>query len=177
MHNRVSRLSPLGRIGALALAALFIAGSISAATFQVPAGTDVKVKFVGNQTISSGNVISGVPLVITLAEPIKIGDRVLVEAGAEGKALVSEVKKAGAPGKPGKIKVTFQEIATKGEFKTTDGSPIKLTGELEKMGKGKKTLAFITIIGIVLIKGGQGEIPVDQVYTAKTAETVVLTSP
>ncbi|MDX9857493.1 MAG: hypothetical protein RBT76_06875 [candidate division Zixibacteria bacterium] len=172
------RESRLGRMAVLVAAAALVAGSVSAATFQLPAGTEVKVKFAGSQTISSGNVISGVPLVITLAEPIKIGDRVLVETGAEGKAIVSEVKKAGAPGKPGMIKVTFQEIQTKGEFSTVDGSPIKLSDEpLIREGKGKKTLAFITIIGIVLIKGGQGEIPVDQVYTAKTAETVVLQSP
>ncbi|MBD3401929.1 hypothetical protein GF420_03460 [candidate division GN15 bacterium] len=164
-------------VAAIGLALMALTVNTTAATFQLPAGTPVAVTFAANQPISSGDVISGVPLVITLAEPIKLGDRVLVEAGAEGKAMVTDVKKASAPGNPGMIRVEFQEIDTKGEFATTDGSSIKLTGAVEMEGKGKKTLAFITIIGILFIKGGQGEIPADSTYSAEVAETIVLTSP
>lgn len=152
-----------------------LAPVLQAATFQLPAGTDVKVKFVTTADISSADVVPGVTLAIELAEPIMVGDRVLVEKGASGTAIVKEAKKAGAPGKPGMITVEFQKLEPKGAFKTTDGSDIALEGSVTRAGKGKKTLAFITIVGIFFIKGGQGVIDVDQVYNAKVAETVVLT--
>jgi len=172
-HRHEMRVCTLALL--LVLAGFVMPPHSEAATFQVAAGQEVKVTFQSSGTISSGDVIAGVPLVIELAEPIKLGDKVLVEQGATGKAVVSEVEKAGAPGKPGMIKVAFQEIEAKGDFKTADGGPIKLEGDAMHQGKGKKTLAFITIIGIVLIKGGQGELDADGVYTAKVAETVVLT--
>ena len=148
----------------------------NAATFQLPQGTEVKVKFNPDTKISSGELKVGTELSITLVEPILIGDMLLVAEGAAGKAVVTEVKKAGAPGKPGKIVVEFTELGTRGGFKTTDGSAIKLGGQVEKKGKGKKILAYVTIVGIFLIKGGQGEIKPDEVHTAIVAETTVLQS-
>ena len=112
---------------------------------------------------------------ITLAEPIVLGGIELIAAGAAGRGKITEVEKAGAPGKPGKIVVEFSELGTRGGFKTADGASIKLKGTGEKIGKGKKTLAFVTIVGIFLIKGGQGEITADDIFIAHTAETIVLT--
>jgi hypothetical protein len=147
-----------------------------AATFQLPAGTEVKVKFSSATKINSGTVEPGTKLAITLAEPIKVGDVLLVAEGASGSATVKEVKKAGAPGKPGKLVVEFADMGTRGGYRTADGSAIKLSGKVEKEGKGKKLLAYVTIIGIPFIKGGQGEIKSDQVYTATVAQTTVLQS-
>lgn len=159
----------------LSAACLLVAPAGFAATYQLPAGKEIMVKFKSTGTISSKDVIAGVPLVIELAEPIMIGDKVIVEAGAQGKAIVKEVKKAGAPGKPGSIMIEFTELSTKGAFKTVDGKPLKLEGQASHAGQSRKTIAFITIIGIVLIKGGQGEIDTSKAYPAKIAETVVMT--
>ena len=153
----------------------FVAPLLQAATFQLPQGTDIKVKFAGDKNITSGTVAKGDSLGITLAEPIKIGDQLLIAEGAPGKAVVTEVKKASAPGKPGEIKVDFVWLGTRGGFKTADGSAIKLSGDVTNKGKGKKLLAFVTIVGIFLIKGGQGQIAVDSTYNAKIGQTVVLT--
>jgi hypothetical protein len=176
MSMMLRRYSRAVALLALMLCVSLVAPSlVQAATFQLPAGKEVMVKFKAEGKISSGDVIAGVPLEIELAEPIMLRDKVLVEKGAAGKAVVTEVKKAGAPGKPGMIKVEFQEIETKGDFRTADNGPIKLTGDASHAGKGKKTLAFITIIGILFIKGGQGELDASQAYPAEIAETVVLT--
>lgn len=148
----------------------------NAATFQLPQGTPVKVAFNPDAKISSGNLKVGTELSITLVDPIRIGDMLLVAEGAAGKAVVTEVEKAGAPGKPGKIVIAFSELGTRGGFKTTDGSAIKLGGTVEKKGKGKKILAYVTIVGIFLIKGGQGEIKPGEVHTATIAQTTVLQS-
>lgn len=160
----------------LALSLSILVPPVSAATFQLPAGTEIKVQFNRDAKINSGKMEVGTELAITLVEPIRIGEVLLVAEGAAGKAVVKEIEKAGAPGKPGRIVVEFVELGTRGGFKTVDGSAIKLTGTVENKGKGKKILAFVTIVGIFLIKGGQGEINTDGVYTAKVAETVVLHS-
>lgn len=159
----------------MCLLTFLVAPVLQAATFQLPQGTDIKVKFSGDKKITSGTVAKGDSLGIVLAEPIKIGDQLLIAEGAPGKAVVTEVKKSSAPGKPGEIKVNFVWLGTRGGFKTADGSAIKLSGEVTNKGKGKKFLAFVTIVGIFLIKGGQGEIPVDSTYNAKIGQTVVLT--
>lgn len=167
-------LRSIALVTLVAVVCLLVAPAGFAATYQLPAGKEVMIKFKSSGTISSKDVISGVPLVIELAEPVMIGDKVIVEAGAQGKALVKDVKKAGAPGKPGSITIEFTELSTKGAFKTVDGKPLKLEGEVSDTGQGRKTIAFITIIGIVLIKGGQGEIDTSKAYPAKIAETVVV---
>ncbi len=160
--------------GLLVLATMILSPVAKAATFQLLEDTEIKVQL--NNPVSSADAKVGDVLMITLAEPIKIGDQLLIAEGASGKAVVSEVEKAKAPGKPGKLVIEFQELGTRGSFKTTDGAAIELGGTAERAGKGKKTLAFVTIVGIFLIKGGQGEITVNETLTAKIAATTVLTS-
>ena len=89
---------------------------------------------------------------------------------------ITEVEPAGKPGKAGKLVVEFSELGTRGGFKTADGAAIKLEGTAEVNGKGKKLLAYLTIVGIVFIKGTQAVIDADDVFIAKTTETVILTS-
>ncbi len=175
--NRFRISKSLSLVVALLGLAVILAVSVAqAATFQLPAGTEVKLKFNADAKISSGEMEPGTKLAVTLAEPIKIGDVLLVAAGAAGTAVVAETEKAKAPGKPGKIVVEFTELGTRGGYRTVDGAALKLTGKIEKVGKGKKILAYVTIVGIFLIKGGQGEIDTNEIYTATIAETIVLQS-
>lgn len=148
---------------------------LAAATIQLPRGTEVKVKFNTAAKVSSGNLAKDVPVMFTLVEPVIIGGETLVEEGAAGTAKVVEVKKAGAVGKAGYIKVAFVDLEPKGTYLTPDKSKIKLAGEVENKGKGKKLLSILFIAGL-FIKGGQGEIPADAVYTAKVAESITLES-
>jgi hypothetical protein len=159
----------------IALAIVLLAASLPAATIQLPRGTEVKVKFTTAAKVSSGNLAKDAPVLITLAEPVIIGGETLVEAGATGTAKVVEVKKAGSVGKPGYIKVAFVDLEPKGIYQTADKAKIKLSGEVENKGKGKKLLSILFIAGL-FIKGGQGEIPADTVYTAKVAESITLES-
>ncbi len=155
------------------LISLVCAVSLQAATIQLPRGTKVKVKFAPGMRISSGELAKDIPLLITLAEPIMIGSKMIVEEGAQGTARVAEVEKAKKAGKPGYIKVEFVELETKGSYQPLDESKIKLTGNVENKGKSKKTLSYLFIFGL-FIKGGQGEIATDKIYTATVAETLIL---
>jgi hypothetical protein len=159
------------------LALFFILSTISvqAATIQLPKGTEVKLKFVEGMKISSGDLSKGIPIIAYLEEAIEIGGKTVVEKGAQATANVAEVTPAGKPGKPGHIKIEFVELETKGAYQSIDGSKIKLTGILENTGKSKKTLSLIFIFGL-FIKGTQGEITTNAVYTVQVAESIILES-
>jgi hypothetical protein len=161
------------RFSVIVLVVMLLVSAAYAAKVQVPEGTEVKIKFPSSIKISSGELGTGVPLLFSLAEPISVGGKVIIEKGAEGTAVVKESVKNGRGGKPGKIVVEFVDLATKGAFKTLDDSRIKLVGEVSAEGKGKKLLSYLFIFGL-FIKGGQGELSNKDVYTAQVAESVIL---
>ena len=133
----VIKLTKRNKILIVLCTLIFLLGvTAQAGTIQVPKGQVVKVKFAPGMKISSGELAPQVPLLIYLAEPIEIGGKTVVEEGAQGTAKVVEVKKAGKGGKPGYIKVAFQELDTKGEYLSRDNAKIKLEGELETHRKG-----------------------------------------
>ncbi len=155
-------------------AALILSAPIAdAAKVQIPEGTAIKVSFPSTIKIASGAVDEGIPLLFNLAEPIEIGGKVIVEKGATGTVTVKESKKAGKGGKPGKITLEFVDLTPKGSYQTLDEGNIKLKGVITAEGKGKKILSYLFIFGL-FIKGGQGEVPTDKIYTATVAESIIL---
>ena len=156
---------------AVALAFLMASG-VSAAKVQVPEGTKISVKFPSSMKISSGEMLEGIPVGFELVKPIEIGGKIIVDKGAKGTAVVKEVVKSGSGGKPGSITVEFKDLLPNGNFKTLDDAPIKLKGEVTGKGKGKGFLPYLFLKFI--LKGGQGEIPTNQIYTASVAESVIL---
>lgn len=155
------------------LAVTLISSASSAGTMQIPQGHEIKVRFAPGMTISSAYLTKDNPLVIYLAEAIEIGGKVIVKEGAQGIAKVIEAKPAGKAGKPGYIKIEFVELETKGDYQTKDGSKIKLAGEVENNGKGKKTISLLFILGL-FISGTDGEIPSANEYPAQVAEAIIL---
>jgi len=157
---------------AVLLVCIFVVPNLYAGKIRVPEGTEIKVRFDKEMVIKSGKVNQGIPLLISLDDPVIIGGRVVIEEGTQGKAEVVEVKPSSKPGKPGYLKIAFTELEPTGDFKRADGgASIKLAGEIEAKGKGKKLLSYIFIFGL-FIKGSQAEIDVNQVYDAVIAETV-----
>ena len=77
---------------AVTLAVLFLSTAASAGKVVVPEGTDVKVRFGEGVEVSSGKLQPGITLSIYLAEDVKVGGATIIEAGAEGKAKVEEIK-------------------------------------------------------------------------------------
>ncbi len=158
----------------VAILVLFLAATLPAATIQLQRGTEVKIKFATAIKVSSGNLAKDVPVQFVLAEPIIIGGETLVESGATGTAKVVDVKKAGRGGKAGYIKIAFVDLEPKGAFQSADKAKIKLSGEVENKGKGKKIIPYLFFLP--LVKGGQGEIPANAIHVAKVAESITLES-
>ena len=173
MYNLINVKSLRMVLVCSALAALLFVSSASAAKVQVPEDTKISVKFPSTMKISGGEMVEGIPVGFELAEPIEIGGKVIVDKGAKGTAVVKKVVKSGKGGKPGSITIEFQELIPNGNFGTLDDAPIKLKGEVTGKGKGKKFLSYVFIFGL-FIKGGQGEIPTNKIYTASVAESVIL---
>jgi len=138
-------------------------------------GTEVKLRLVSGTKVSSNDLVQGDSIHVVLIEPVVLDDSTIVEIGAHGRAIVAESVRSGRGGKPGYIKVRFANLFPKGVFKTTDGSPILLSGEIENKGKSRKILSWIFVAGL-LIKGGNGELDTESPYTARISETIKLRS-
>ncbi len=147
--------------------------SAQAGVVEIGKGKEVKLKFPAGIQITSGNVTSGIPIVCYLAEPLIEGGVVVVEEGAQATATVTEVEPAKKGGKSGKIIVEFTSLDPKGEYKLLTEPNIKLSGTLEREGKGRKLLSYLFIFGL-FIKGGEGVVSPDMIYTVKVAESVYL---
>lgn len=172
-RNDAMRRATLSVLVILALVALPAAAF--AAKVAVPEGTPVKVMFDAGKKISSGERAAGDTLAIRLVEDVKIGGKTIVGAGAKGIARVKEVTPSSKPGKAGKIEVSFISLTASGEFRSKDGSDIKLAGTAKDEGGSHKILSWLFIFGL-FIKGGQGEIDASQIYQATVGETIVLES-
>jgi len=150
---------------------------VEAGTIQIPKGTKVKMKFAPDMKISSAGVVKGMQLACYLAEPIDIGGVIVVEKDALGTATVLESVPPGRAGKPGNIKIGFTALDAKGQYKMlTPDAKIKLSSVgPDNKGKGRKTLSYLFIFGL-FIKGKPGIIPVDRIYEAEVAESVLMES-
>jgi len=159
----------------LALLVFLTASIATARNVQIPQGHKVKVRFNKNMMVNSGKLMKGIPLLIELVDPIVIGGQTLVEAGAEGKAEVIDVKEASKPGKPGYLRVAFTELEPKGEFKSRSGENIKLSGEAEATGKPKKLMSYLFCFGL-FISGTEAILDVNKAYDAEVAEAIIMQS-
>ncbi len=164
----------LAAVTLVAIAFAFLTPTACATVVRLTQGMEIKVKFAG-EDLSSGKLAKDDTVQIALAEPVVVDDSTIVPAGAVGRAVVTAAEKNGRGGKPGFIKAQFVSLIPAGAFKSKDGSAIKLAGEYEHKGKGKKTLSYIFIFGL-FIKGGNGQLDTNTIHTATIAETIKLES-
>ncbi len=112
-------------------------------------GTDVKLRFA--EDISSKTAAQDDPVSLILDEDLKVGDVVVVRAGAKALATVSNVKKAGMMGRGGELNIRL-------EYLRAGDSKIHLRGVKARQGEDKtgSTVALTILFGpIGLIKHGK----------------------
>lgn len=145
----------------------------AAATVQIPAGTIVQVEFV--EAISSDGSQRGDMFAIRLAEPIIIGDRVVVRAGAMGGGEIIDAEGARGGGREGTLVASGRYIEINGERAGIRGMQVLRAG-------GNRTnsamgLSFIPVYGFVgpwIRRGGNIEIPPGTRTTATLAVDVTV---
>lgn len=112
-------------------------------------GADVSLKFA--QDLSSKTANDDDPVSLVLDQDIKIGDVVVVKAGAKAVGTITHSKKAGMMGKAGELNMRL-------DYLITDSGRLRLRGTKGKEGEGKvgETVALTVLFGpIGLIKHGK----------------------
>jgi hypothetical protein len=168
-----------GLLKSLCLRACFAAGTVSILLGQPPTpkpssvvlkeGTDVALKFA--QDLSSKTAAEGDPVMLTLAEDLKVNEVVVARAGAKATGEVTNAKKAGMMGKGGELNIRLDHL-TSGDLK------IKLRGTKGREGDSKvgTAVALTVLFGPVgLIKHGKNiEIKDGTPFNAFVADDVVV---
>lgn len=112
-------------------------------------GTDVQLKFA--QDLTSKTATEGDPVSLVLDQDLKVGDVVVVKAGAKAVGTITHSKKAGMMGKGGELNMRL-------EYLIAGDTRVKLRGSKGKEGEGKEgaTVALTVLFGpIGLIKHGK----------------------
>ena len=112
-------------------------------------GSDVHLKFA--QDISSKTATEGDTVNLVLDQDIKIGDAVVVKAGAKAVGTIAHSKKAGMIGRAGELNMHL-------EYLIVGDERMKLRGSKGKEGEGKEgtAVALTVLFGpIGLIKHGK----------------------
>jgi len=112
-------------------------------------GADVSLKFA--QDVNSKTANDDDPVALVLDQDIKIGDIVVVKAGAKAVGTITHAKKAGMLGKAGELNMRL-------DYLITDSGRVRLRGTKGKEGEGKvgATVALTVLFGpIGLIKHGK----------------------
>ena len=112
-------------------------------------GADVNLKFA--QDVNSKTANDDDPVALVLDQDIKIGEVVVVKAGAKAVGTITHAKKAGMLGKAGELNMRL-------DYLITDAGRLRLRGTKGKEGEGKvgATVALTVLFGpIGLIKHGK----------------------
>jgi hypothetical protein len=135
-------------------------------------GADVNLRFA--QDLSSKTANDDDPVSLVLDQDIRIGDVVVVKAGAKAVGTITHAKKAGMMGKAGELNMRL-------DYLITDSGRLRLRGTKGKEGEGKvgETVALTVLFGpIGLIKHGKNvEIKQGTPLLVYTDENYEVTAP
>lgn len=112
-------------------------------------GADVNLKFA--QELSSKTANDDDPVALVVDQDIKVGDIVVVKAGAKAVGTITHAKKAGMMGKAGELNMRL-------DYLIVDDGRLRLRGTKGKEGESKTgaTVALTVLFGpIGLIKHGK----------------------
>jgi hypothetical protein len=144
------------------------AGQVSA-NRVLAQGTLVPLLFASDVSSKTADVGDKIPL--TLADDIKIGDRVLVRKGAPAVATITEADGRHILGVPGEIKF-------EAEFLSVDGVQVKLRGGAAKEAPYRTGAAFsamfVPVAGPFLVHGHDAEIKQGAAFVASVSEDTPL---
>jgi hypothetical protein len=177
------RLRPFGQMSSLCipLAGLMLVSqclmptvaAAEAATVKVQMGTPVDLVF--DTAVSGDAAVAGQQVTLRVANPVVVGGKTVVEAGAPAVGEIMVARKSGMVGMAGSIVVTIKSVTA------VDGTIIALSGT--KAAEGKSNVVTSVVITIVccvlglLMKGEKAEIPAGSTVRATAATQVEVTVP
>lgn len=141
---------------------------------DIPLSQGHKVEIVFEKVVSSGEAVVGDTVPIKTHTAIEYGGYTVVEAGSNGRAVITAVTPASKPGKAGRVEVRLLEIELSNpNFQTKEGEEIMLEAveAISAEGKNKKTKSWILGFGLI-IKGTEGIIPANTPFKAVIAKDI-----
>jgi|GEM_PF-956477 len=136
----------------------------------VPAGSPVLLEIL--DPLTSASAARGDTFRFRLAEPVRLGDAIVIPAGVEGRGEIIHAQRAGSGGKAGELLLAARHL-------DYAGSPVALRAM--KLGGGgtnrtNTSLAVALVTGPfgLLVKGGNIEIPVGTLAQAKLADAFMV---
>jgi hypothetical protein len=151
------------------------AAAAPSAALLAPAGADVLVEL--SETVGTKGRKPGDHFTLRLAEPLIVGDRVVIPAGATGVGEIIDVARPGMAGRPAKLILAARYIETGGTRVTLHAF------QLGGMGVSRKdaaaALSFAPYVGVfaLAVTGGDLEYPAGARARAKILADVVLPPP
>jgi hypothetical protein len=148
-----------------------IASSQTAQTVQeLYEGTMVKARL--RETIKGGSVEVGQKIDFELADPIIVGDRVVVKPGAKISGSITEARSSGVLGRKGKLEFKIEYLYL------DNGQVVKLTSNQKSNLKGDGLLvasAAILVAPVALFIVGKGaKFEAGKVFDCYVSETIIL---
>lgn len=95
----------------------------------IPAGTSIPCELI--TPLNSGRNYQGERVLFKTTGAVQVNGTTVIPVGAAGEAIVSEVKKAGAFGKGGKVAITTRFV------RSVNGAEVPVAFSLEKSGGGE----------------------------------------
>ena len=143
-----------------------------AESVKVPSGTSVTIQL--NETVSPEVKKTGDPVSMSVVNDVRVGERVVIEAGAKvnGEVLASETRNFA--GIPAKIAIAVRSV------EAVDGTQIMLSATSKRAeGKSKMlpsiALTILCCLLFLLWKGEDASIAVGTQIVASTAQRVTVT--
>ncbi len=133
------------------------------------AGTSVTLET--TSLVSSKLVSPGQTIELRVRNDVRIGNKVVIKAGAPAKAQVVRVQRAKALGKPGYLEIEARSVTA------VDGTEVPLSGgRIYVEGEEKQTLSVVLGLFVcllfLLMKGKDAEIPPGYTVSAQVASDV-----
>lgn len=136
-------------VPAAIIAACIVSTAAIAEPVKLAEGTEIKVTF--DQTISSATNVQGDTFTISLADPINLGNGVVIPAGFKGRGEVSAAEKRGMMGRGGELNVRLEYIRI-GETRV----PLRGNRASEGANSTGSTIALTVLFGpLGLLKRGK----------------------
>lgn len=109
----------------------------------LPQGTPVKLRL--EQNLSSADAQEGQGVSFSVLEPIKLGDLVVIPAGASAHGTVTEAQEKRRMGRGGKLNMAIDYVIM------PDGSKLVLTGTKNSNGGGHVGAMTAGIVGVAIV--------------------------
>lgn len=125
---------------------LFVISINAQSTYELPAGTRIKLRM-DNEINSKVSRVNDT-FTAVVAEPVRVSKTVVLPFGAVVEGRITEVKSASSGGKSGEMKVRFEILRLKNDIRR--GIEGGLVNPLEAE-KGSSTVKALTIVGTMAV--------------------------